>query len=174
MKYSKVVLNGVVESIDYAKRDLILTVTGEDNAIQKPVIHMWKTTADGDNPSWAGRYEWRDDVNVGTVLNILGHMGNNGRVIAHTINPAFMQRLNRAVLAGELIAVDDGSYQFLTKTPMGKDVHVYLDMNGVSVPPSGSDVRIAGEIVTGGKIKVNEILAHITAETPENSETEED
>ena len=169
MNYSKVVVNGSVTHIDYAKRDLTLEVPDGDEQKQTVVIHMWKTASDGDHASWVRKHEWRNDVNVGTVLTVCGHMGNNGRVIARQINPAFQQRLNIVDLVGKIVCDDDQNIQFVTRTPLGKEVLVNLDMNGVAVPTVTDDVQITGNAVSDGKIRVNEL---VTFSRPDNYDDE--
>lgn len=83
MNYSSnVLVYGAVAAIDQEKRDIsVLTKTpkGKDVLI---TVHMWKSPAISDNPAHADRSDWQDDVEIGKNVLVIGHMGNNGRVIA--------------------------------------------------------------------------------------------
>lgn len=80
---NKVMVAGVVESVDLEKRDaVVITDTPVKSKPVKVTIHMWKSSVDGDNPAWAGRPDWREKVVTGANLTFEGHMGNNGRIIA--------------------------------------------------------------------------------------------
>ena len=79
---SLVIIKGTVAAIDEEKRDLtVLTTTPRGKAV-KATVHMWKTSADGDDPAWANREDWRGRYTVGSLIYVEGWLGNNGRVIA--------------------------------------------------------------------------------------------
>ena len=84
--FSRVTLVGSVAEINLEKRDLtVLTCTPRGKAV-KITVHMWKAPSDGDNPAWANRVEWKNVITVGMQIGIVGHLGNNARVIATSFN----------------------------------------------------------------------------------------
>lgn len=85
---NKVMVSGVVESVDLEKRDaVVITDTPVKSKPVKVTIHMWKSPVDGNDPAWAGRPDWREKVVTGANLLFEGHMGNNGRIIAKAFVP---------------------------------------------------------------------------------------
>ena len=84
MRPNLVVVNGLVESINSAKRDItVVTETPLRKKAVKVIVHMWKF--DDCCPAHAGRLDWTSYVRVGEDITIKGHLGNNGRVIATSI-----------------------------------------------------------------------------------------
>lgn len=80
---SKVVINGGIASINAETRDVtVLTKTPKGKAVST-TVHFWKVQGvDSDDDVHAGRANWKDQLAVGDSLTIVGHMGNNGRIIA--------------------------------------------------------------------------------------------
>lgn len=84
---SKVLVNGLVASIDYDKRDLVVLTKTPMGRDVKCIVHMWKNSRTSNDPTHVGRGIWEENISVGDVLNIVGHMGNNGRIIAVGYQP---------------------------------------------------------------------------------------
>ena len=54
-----------------------------------------------DNPAHADRSDWQDDVEIGKNVLVIGHMGNNGRVIATRFT--FPEEASLQMEAGETL-----------------------------------------------------------------------
>ncbi len=82
---SKVFVAGNIIDINADTRDIkvkTLTPGGRDVTV---TVHMWKVNGiDSDDAAHAGRADWKSDLLVDDFVVIMGHMGNNGRVIATT------------------------------------------------------------------------------------------
>jgi len=114
-------LKGTIKRIDTEKRDIVVQAAPDAPEI---TVHLWTTIED--TSGIRSEDNWREYLHVGDFVEINGHLGNSGRVIAR---PGGLNRRaagepeNLVSLTGYKIDNDT----ILSRTPGGKDVFVKIE-----------------------------------------------